>query len=207
MRLNTLFSTFFGRRTGVGLKSMSNGVELDGKTKVSSAVARTGIAVEPQNDYRDTNTNTQKELNLSPETTIELEKRNRNSFYSLNSYTARGTSVSNGYAYAGPRLKTLSRFGLSAYAANNAIVLEGGTETGKSELLLETSMGGGVLQIEHGASFSTTLKDWANLRFTGSLNTSVDGETVRLSDINGSTSNQNHKTNLTFPAEVTTTPT
>ena len=45
MRLNTLFSTFFGRRTGVGFKFMSNAVELDGKTKVSSAVARTGIPV------------------------------------------------------------------------------------------------------------------------------------------------------------------
>ena len=44
MRLNTLFSTLFDRRTGVGLRSMSNGVELDGKTKLSSAVARTGLA-------------------------------------------------------------------------------------------------------------------------------------------------------------------
>jgi len=44
-------------------------------------------------------------------------------------------------------------------------------------------------------------------RFTGSLNTAVDGESVRLSDINGTTSSQNHKTNFTFPTEVTTTPT
>ena len=207
MRLNTLFSVIFGRRLGVGLKSMSNAVQLDGKTLVSTATARVGIPVEVHNDYRDPNTNTEKELNLSPETTIQLEQRNRNSFYSLNSYTARGTSVSNGFAYAGPRLKTLSRFGLSAYAQNNAIVLEGGTATGKSELLLETSAGGGVIQSEQGASFSTTLADWATLRFTGSLNSAVDGESVRLSDINGSTSSQNHKTNFTFPTEVTTTPT
>ena len=51
MRLNTLFSTIFGRRTGVGLKFMSNGVELDGKTKVSSAVARTGIPVNVSDDF------------------------------------------------------------------------------------------------------------------------------------------------------------
>ena len=38
MRLNTLFSTLFDRRTGVGLRSMSNGVELDGKTKLSSVL-------------------------------------------------------------------------------------------------------------------------------------------------------------------------
>ena len=100
MRLNTLFSTIFGRRTGVGLKFMSNGVELDGKTKVSSLVARTGVAVEPQNDYRDTNTNTQKELNLHPETKIETEKRSRTNFYTNTSYTVRGYNVKNGYAYA-----------------------------------------------------------------------------------------------------------
>ena len=207
MRLNTLFSTIFGRRLGVGLRNMSNGVELDGLTKRSSAIARAGVPVEVHDDFRAPYTGATKDLNLSPETTIQLEQRNRNSFYSLNSYTARGTSVSNGYAYAGPRLKTLSRFGLSAYAANNAIVLEGGTATGKSELLLETSAGGGILQSEQGASFSTTLADWSTLRFTGSLNTAVDGESVRLSDINGTTSSQNHKTNFTFPTEVTTTPT
>ena len=207
MRLNTLFSTIFGRRLGVGLRNMSNGVELDGLTKRSSAIARAGVPVEVHDDFRAPYTGATKDLNLSPETTIQLEQRNRNSFYSLNSYTARGTSVSNGYAYAGPRLKTLSRFGLSAYAANNAIVLEGGTATGKSELLLETSAGGGVIQSEQGASFSTTLADWSTLRFTGSLNSAVDGESVRLSDINGSTSSQNHKTNFTFPTEVTTTPT
>ena len=33
MRLNTLFTTIFGRRTGVGLSSsMSGGTQLDGKT-------------------------------------------------------------------------------------------------------------------------------------------------------------------------------
>ena len=52
----------------------SNAGQLDGKTLVSSAVARTGSAVEPQNDYRDTSTNTEKELNLYPETTLDLER-------------------------------------------------------------------------------------------------------------------------------------
>ena len=35
----------------MGLKFMSNGIQLDGKTLVSSLVARTGVAVETQNDY------------------------------------------------------------------------------------------------------------------------------------------------------------
>ena len=199
MRLNTLFSTIFSRRTGVGFKFMSNAGQLDGKTLVSSAVARTGSAVEPQNDYRDTSTNTEKELNLYPETTLDLERRSRTNFYTNTSYTARGTSVTNGYAYAGPRLKTLNTFALSAFSANNAITLEGGT--GAGEIILENEHG--VLQHPQSDSFSTRLNSWTNLRFTGTLNTSVDGETIRISDFNGTTSNPNVKTNFAFPTEVT----
>ena len=199
MRLNTLFSTIFSRRTGVGFKFMSNAGQLDGKTLVSSAVARTGSAVEPQNDYRDTSTNTEKELNLYPETTLDLERRSRTNFYTNTSYSVRGTAVKNGYAYAGPRLKTLNTFALSAFSANNAITLEGGT--GAGEIILENEHG--VLQNPQSDSFSTRLNSWTNLRFTGTLNTSVDGETIRISDFNGTTSNANVKTNFAFPTEVT----
>ena len=239
MRLNTLFSTLFGRRTGVGFKFMSNAVELDGKTKVSSAVARTGLAVEPQNDYRDVTTNTEKELNLSPETTIEMEKRNRNSFYSLNSYQVRGIpDISNGFAYAGPRMRNLKTYALSAFAHNNGILLEGHTETGNSNIKLENESG--VLQSEFGISASTTIADWAQLRFTGTLSGdtlkiiqedgsnllnettgtdtgdgideirlegSVDGENMRLQDIDGTNSNLSHRNNFAFPTDVTSEPT
>ena len=231
MRLNTLFSTIFGRRTGVGLKFMSNGVELDGKTKVSSLVARTGVAVEPQNDYRDTNTNTQKELNLHPETRIDTEKRSRTNFYTNTSYTVRGYNVKNGYAYAGPRIKSLNTFMFSAFSANNAITLEGGT--GAGEIILENEHG--VLQHPQSDSFSARVNSFTNLRF-GNTNTgtdkiiqedgsniinetagtdtddgvdeflleeNVDGTTLRISDFTGTTTNPNHKTNLAFPTEVT----
>ena len=199
MRLNTLFNTIFSRRTGVGFKFMSNAGQLDGKTLVSSAVARTGKPVEVHNDYRDTSTNTEKELNLYPETTLDLERRSRTNFYTNTSYTARGTAVKNGFAYAGPRLKTLNTFALSAFSANNAITLEGGT--GAGEIILENEHG--VLQHPQSDSFSTRLNSWTNLRFTGTLNTSVDGETIRISDFNGTTSNANVKTNFAFPSEVT----
>ena len=199
MRLNTLFNTIFSRRTGVGFKFMSNAGQLDGKTLVSSAVARTGKPVEVHNDYRDTSTNTEKELNLYPETTLDLERRSRTNFYTNTSYTARDTAVKNGYAYAGPRLKTLNTFALSAFSANNAITLEGGT--GAGEIILENEHG--VLQNPQSDSFSTRLNSWTNLRFTGTLNTSVDGETIRISDFNGTTSNANVKTNFAFPTEVT----
>ena len=199
MRLNTLFNTIFHRRTGVGFKFMSNAGQLDGKTLVSSAVARTGKPVEVHNDYRDTSTNTEKELNLYPETTLDLERRSRTNFYTNTSYEVRSTAVKNGYAYAGPRLKTLNTFALSAFSANNAITLEGGT--GAGEIILENEHG--VLQHPQSDSFSTRLNSWTNLRFTGTLNTSVDGETIRISDFNGTTSNPNAKTNFAFPSEVT----
>mgnify|MGYP001449508712 CR=1 FL=1 len=231
MRLNTLFSTIFGRRTGVGLKFMSNGVELDGKTKVSSLVARTGVAVEPQNDYRDTSTNTEKELNLHPETTIETEKRSRTNFYTNTDYKVRGYNVKAGFAYAGPRIKSLNNFMFSAFSANNAITLEGGT--GAGEIILENEHG--VLQHPQSDSFSARVNSFTNLRF-GSTNTgtdkiiqedgsnllnettgsdtddgvdeflleeNVDGTTLRISDFTGTTTNPNHKTNLAFPTEVT----
>ena len=228
MRLNTLFSTFFGRRTGVGLRAMSNGVELDGKTKVSSAVARTGIAVGASDDYSDPNTNTQKELNLSPETKMELEQRNRRSFYALNSepftledgtgflakedvgnivdefgYTVRGTAVSNGFAYAGPRQRNL-RAPFQRYAHNNGILLEGATETGNSNIKLENESG--VLTSEFGISASTTIADWAQLRFTGTLNTNVDGETMRFKDLEGTNSDLDHRNNFAFPTDITQEP-
>ena len=203
MRLNTLFNTIFHRRTGVGLKFMSNAIQLDGKTLVSTATARTGKPVEVHNDYRDTSTNTEKELNLYPETTLDLERRSRTNFYTNTSYEVRSTAVKNGYAYAGPRLNTLNTFGLSAFAANNAITLEGGT--GAGEILLEGATDGnsGVLQNDGSESYSTSMSSWADLRFTGTLNTSVDGETIRLSDFSGSTSNKNAKINFAFPSEVT----
>ena len=203
MRLNTLFSTFFGRRTGVGLKFMSNNVQLDGKTLLSSAVARAGIPVNVSDDFDDPNTNTEKELNLHPETTIETEQRSRNSFYSLNSYKVRNVDVSNGFAYAGPRQRNL-RAPFSRYAHNNGILLEGHTETGDSNIRLENESG--VLASEFGISASTTIADWAQLRFTGTLNTSVDGETMRISDLEGTNSSLNHKNNFAFPTDITQEP-
>ena len=229
MRLNTLFSTFFGRRTGVGLKFMSNNVQLDDKTLLSSAVARAGIPVNVSDDFNDPNTNTEKELNLHPETTIEAEQRNRNSFYSLNSegftledgtgkvaaedvglivdefgYTVRGVGVSNGFAYAGPRQRNL-RAPFQRYAHNNGILLEGHTETGNSNIRLENESG--VITSEFGISASTTIADWAQLRFTGTLNTDVDGETMILKDLEGTNSDLRHRNNFAFPTDVTSEPT
>ena len=200
MRLNTLFNRIFGRRTGVGLHSMSNGVELDGKTKRTRSAANAGYAVSVADAFTSAHyTAGEKDVNLSPETTIELQERNRNSFYDLNSYTVRNVEVRNGYAYGGPRVKNLSDRAFTTFAANNAITLEGGA--GDGEILLENESG--VLQHPQSDSWSTTIADWNTLRFSGTLNSNVDGTTMRLSDISGTNSSQNHKINFAFPTEVT----
>ena len=211
---------------------MCNGVELDGKTKRTRSAANAGYAVSVADAFTSAHyTAGEKDVNLSPETTIELQERNRNSFYDLNSYTVRNVEVRNGYAYGGPRVKNLSDRAFTTFAANNAITLEGGT--GEGEILLENESG--VLQHPQSDSWSTTIADWNTLRFgdsidngrimlelasttddeggklaseTGgvdgfSLNSNVDGETMRLSDISGTNSSQNHKINFAFPTEVT----
>ena len=235
MRLNTLFNTIFGRRTGVGFKFMSNAVQLDGKTLRTRAAANAGYSPQVSTAFTSSHyTAGEKDVNLSPETTIELEQRNRNSFYDLRpviiqdnliyesatsadqielenevgnlvvnfrneGYTVRDVEVRNGFAYGGPRVKNLSDRAFTTFSANNAITLEGGA--GDGEVLLENETG--VLQHPQSDSWSTTIKDWNTLRFSGTLNSNVDGETMRLSDINGTKSSQNHRINFAFPTEVT----
>ncbi len=200
MRLNTLFTTVFGRRTGAALSSSFGGTQLDGLTKRTRAAASAGYPVAVADAFTSSHYNAREvDVNATPETTIELQERNRNSFYDLNSYTVRNVEVRNGYAYGGPRVKNLSDRAFTAFAANNAITLEGGA--GDGEILLENESG--VLQHPQSDSWSTTIADWNTLRFTGTLNSDVDGETMRLSDINGTNSSQNHKINFAFPTEVT----
>ena len=235
MRLNTLFNTIFGRRTGAALSSSFGGTQLDGLTKRTRAAASAGYPVAVADAFTSSHyAARQVDVNLTPETTLELEKRNRNSFYDLRpviiqdnliyesatsadqielenevgnlvvnfrneGYTVRDVEVRNGFAYGGPRVKNLSDRAFTTFSANNAITLEGGA--GDGEILLENESG--VLQHPQSDSWSTTIKDWNTLRFTGTLNSNVDGETMRLSDINGTKSSQNHRINFAFPTEVT----
>ena len=236
MRLNTLFTTVFGRRTGVAhSSSFSSGTQLDGLTKRTRAAANAGYSPEVSTPFTSSHyAARQVDVNLTPETTLELEQRNRNSFYDLRpviiqdnliyesatsadqielenevgnlvvnfrneGYTVRDVEVRNGFAYGGPRVKNLSDRAFTTFSANNAITLEGGA--GDGEIILENESG--VLQHPQSDSWSTTIADWNTLRFTGTLNSNVDGETMRLSDINGTNSSQNHKINFAFPTEVT----
>ena len=51
---------------------------------------------------------------------------------------------------------------------------------------------------EFGISASTTIADWAQLRFTGTLNENVDGETMRFKDLEGTNSDLDHRNNFAF---------
>ena len=235
MRLNTLFSTVFGRRTGVALSSSFGGTQLDQLTKRTRAVANAGYSPQVSTAFTSSHYAARgADVNLTPETTLQLEQRNRNSFYDLRpviiqdnliyesatsadqielenevgnlvvnfrneGYTVRDVEVRNGFAYGGPRVKNLSDRAFTTFSANNAITLEGGA--GDGEIILENESG--VLQHPQSDSWSTTIKDWNTLRFSGTLNSNVDGETMRLSDINGTKSSQNHRINFAFPTEVT----
>ena len=235
MRLNTLFTTVFGRRTGVALSSSFGGAQLDQLTKRTRAAANAGYSPSVSTAFTSSHYDARgADVNLTPETTLELQERNRNSFYDLRpviiqdnliyesatsadqielenevgnlvvnfrneGYTVRDVEVRNGFAYGGPRVKNLSDRAFTTFSANNAITLEGGA--GDGEIILENESG--VLQHPQSDSWSTTIADWNTLRFTGTLNSNVDGETMRLSDINGTKSSQNHRINFAFPTEVT----
>ena len=235
MRLNTLFTTVFGRRTGVALSSSFGGTQLDQLTKRTRAAANAGYSPSVSTPFTSSHYAARgADVNLTPETTLQLEQRNRNSFYDLRpviiqdnliyesatsadqielenevgnlvvnfrneGYTVRDVEVRNGFAYGGPRVKNLSDRAFTTFSANNAITLEGGA--GDGEIILENESG--VLQHPQSDSWSTTIADWNTLRFTGTLNSNVDGETMRLSDINGTKSSQNHRINFAFPTEVT----
>ena len=107
-------------------------------------------------------------------------------------------------------LKTINTFALSSYSPVNGIELEEGT--GPGEIVLEdggatSGAAVGSIQLEQDITFPVSLAEYDNLKFTGTGNTSVDGESVRLGDISGDLSTARMKTNLAFPCEITSTPT
>ena len=81
MRLNTLFTTVFGRRTGVALSSSFGGTQLDQLTKRTRAAANAGYSPSVSTAFTSSHYAARgADVNLTPETTLELEQRNRNSF-------------------------------------------------------------------------------------------------------------------------------
>ena len=194
--VNTLFTTVFGRRLGT---------VTDGTTKRTSLQVRTGENIDVSDDYNAVFSATTRDLDLKQEIKIEIPVSSKQ--FSL---TARGVSVDRGFAYAGPSLKTINNFALSSYSPVNGIELEEGT--GEGEIILEdggatSGAAVGSIQLEQDITFPVSLAEYDALKFTGTGNTSVDGESVRLGDISGDLSTARIRTNLAFPCEITSTPT
>ena len=194
--VNTLFTTVFGRRLGT---------TTDGTTKRTSLQVRTGEDIDVSDDHNAVFSATTRDLDLKQDITINLLNLNR-----AFNITARGSSVNRGYAYVGPSLKTINRFALSTYSPVNGIELEEGT--GAGEIVLEdggatSGAAVGSIQLETDVSFPVSLAEYDNLKFTGTGDTSVDGESVRLGDISGELSTDRVRTNLAFPCEITSSPT
>ena len=108
--------------------------------------------------------------------------------FSLNRFpiTIRGTANRYGYAYCGPTMNTLNRFALSHFSGSGGRAVTT-TTGGASDSTVTTSIS------------PMRLENFANLRLTGTYNTSFDGEVVQFRDI----TTDRLRTNLALPTEIT----
>ena len=170
--LNTLFETVFGRRLGT--------VD-DGTTLRSNS----HLGVDPNLDDSTTEhfDNTTRDLTLTRVYNI--------SFPAIVKQTVRGTEYNFGFAYAGPRMKTLNIYD-NPFGSNNMF---SGTHTNARTTAFTASGPGTVKMI-------TPMKmvNWANHTIIG-MNNSLNGTGVQIDDY----ANDNLKTYITWPTEITTT--
>ena len=108
--------------------------------------------------------------------------------FSLNRFpiTIRGTANRYGFAYCGPSMNTLNRFALSHFSGSGGRAVTT-TTGGASDSTVTTSIS------------PMRLENFANLRLTGTYNTSLDGEVVQFRDI----TTDRLRTNLALPTEIT----
>jgi hypothetical protein len=166
--VNTLFSTIFGRRLG----TITDGTTLR---------ANPELGVDP--DFDDSTsehfTPNTRDLTLNQTMTIKIP--------SIAKITIRGDEYKYGYAYCGPRMKTLNiydnPFGTDNMFSGNHPNVQSGTVGADSTA----------------ASYISTMKmiNWADHRIIGT-NSTIDGTGVQIQDYN----NDNLKTYLSYPTEI-----
>src|SRR5210317_279667 len=168
--LNTLFSTIFGRRLGT---------EDDGTT----LRATTQLGVDP--DFDDSTSE-----HFTPNTRdVTLTKKYKVSFPSIMKIDTRGDEYKYGYAYCGPRMKSLNiynnPFGTNNMFSGNHPNVQVGTVGNDSTV----------------ASYISTMKmiNWADHRIIGT-NSTIDGTGVQIRDYD----NNNLKTYIAYPTEIST---
>ena len=166
--VNTLFSTIFGRRLG----TISDGTTLRSNPE---------LGVDP--DFTDSTsehfTPNTRDLTLNKTITLKIP--------SIAKITIRGNEYKYGYAYCGPRMKTLdiyaNPFGTDNMFSPNHPNVQSGTVGNDSTV----------------ASYISTMKmvNWADHRIIGT-NSTLDGTGVQIQDYN----NDNLKTYLSYPTEI-----
>ena len=166
--VNTLFSTIFGRRLG----TVDDGTTLR---------ANPDLGVDP--DFDDSTSE-----HFTPNTRdLTLTRKMTVSFPSIVKIDIRGDEYKYGYAYCGPRMKTLNiydnPFGTDNMFSGNHPNIQTGTVGADSTA----------------ASYISTMKmiNWADHRIIGT-NSTIDGTGVQIQDYN----NDNLKTYLSYPTEI-----
>ena len=170
--LNTLFSTIFGRRLGT---------EDDGTTLRANA----HLGVDPNFDDSTSE-------HFDPTTRdLTLTRRYQVSFPAIVRQIVRGTEYKFGYAYCGPRMRTLNIYD-NPFGSDNMFT---GTHTNARTTAFTASGPGTTKMI-------TPMKmvNWANHTIIG-LNNSLNGTGVQIDDYN----NDNLKTYITWPTEISAT--
>jgi hypothetical protein len=166
--VNTLFSTIFGRRLG----TTDDGTTLR---------ANPELGVDP--DFTDSTSE-----HFTPNTRdLTLTRKMKISFPSIAKITIRGDEYKYGYAYSGPRMKTLdiynNPFGTDNMFSPNHPNIQSGTVGADSTV----------------ASYISTMKmiNWGGHRIIGT-NSTINGTGVQIQDY----SNDNLKTYLSYPTEI-----
>jgi hypothetical protein len=167
--INTLFTTIFGRRLG----TIDDGTTL-------RASPQTGEGA----DY---NTSTTSPFSIGTRD-VTLKRQYRVSFPAIARISVRGDELKFGYAYCGPRMKSLR-----LNSTNQAFT----SMFGGNHPNVQTGPGGADSVVRKYVQ-PMLLQDWANHRLTGLNNTSYDGEVVQIQDL----ANNNLKTNITYPTEI-----
>ena len=160
--VNTLFSTIFGRRLG----TTDDGTTL----RVNPE-----LGVDP--DFTDSTSE-----HFTPNTRdLTLTRKMKISFPSIARIDVRGESLKYGYAYCGPRMKTINNYWYFLSGGATPQTSNVGNDSTNATYISPMTMG-----------------DWANFRLIGLNNTSYNGEVVQFRDI----TTPNLKTYITFPTEI-----
>jgi hypothetical protein len=167
--INTLFTTIFGRRLG----TVDDGTTL-------RASPQTG-------EGADFNTSTTSPFSTGTRD-VTLSRNYRISFPAIARISVRGDELKFGYAYCGPRMKSLR-----LNSTNPAFT----SMFGGNHPSVQTGPGGGDSVVRKYVQ-PMLLANWANHRLTGLNNESYDGEVVQIQDL----ANNNLKTNITYPTEI-----